>query len=98
MCDQFSQPLLILSGEAGKGGAVDIQNANNLIVHLQRKDDFRIAGGITCDMSIEGMDIFHPLNAILRNGRTANASPNRNPYAGQFAWNGPKTSVSPSSK
>lgn len=98
MCDQFSQPLLILSGEAGKGGAVDIQNANNLIVHLQRKDDFRIAGGITCDMSIEGMDIFHPLNAICATAAPQTPRPTGIRTQASLPWNGPKTSVSPSSK
>ena len=33
MRDQFCQPLLIFSGEAGMGRAIDIQHADSPIVH-----------------------------------------------------------------
>lgn len=85
---QLAQPLLVLGCEATEDGAVDIQNANNLISYHQRQYDLRITGGITGDMPVKHMNIFHTLYLILGHRSTAYTAPDRNTHASQFARTG----------
>lgn len=96
MLDQCAQPLLIFSSEAAVSRTVDIQHADNLVVHAQGEDNFRITGGIAGNVAVKGVDVLDALHLGLRHRRAAYAAPNRDPYAGQFAPNGPSTRVSPS--
>ena len=46
--------LLIFSGEAPVSRTIDIQHADNLAIHAQREDNFRITGGITGNVAVKG--------------------------------------------
>lgn len=91
MLDQRAQPLLIFSGEAPVSRTIDIQHADNLAIHAQREDNFRITGGIAGNVAVKGVDVLDALDLSLRHRRAAYASPDRDPHAGQFAPNGPNT-------
>ncbi len=83
--DQRAQPLLIFSSEAVVHRTVDIQHADNLVVHPQREDNFRITGGIAGNVAVKGVDILDALDLALRHRRAAHAAPDRDPHTGQFA-------------
>ena len=85
MLDQRAQPLLIFSGEAPVSRTIDIQHADNLAIHAQREDNFRITGGIAGNVAVKGVDVLDALDLSLRHRRAAYASPDRDPHAGQFA-------------
>lgn len=96
MLDQRAQPLLIFSGEAPVSRTIDIQHADNLAIHAQREDNFRITGGIAGNVAVKGVDVLDALDLSLRHRRAAYASPDRIRTQASLPLNGPNTRVSPS--
>ena len=65
-------------GEAGEARAVDIQDAPDGPVFVDRDHDLGIGGAVAGDMARKGMDIRYQLGGIFRHGSTADALAHRN--------------------
>ena len=86
---EAGKPCFIRFREAVKVGAVDIQDAPDGAVFVDRKDDLRIGGAVAGNMTGKSMDIGDKKNRVLCRGGTADALANGDQNAGGFSLEGP---------